>query len=761
MANSLHPYTEKRLSSNNRVLLSASLKSLPAKGLVETFVVMHIVRYVAYRLTALLCFLGIVATERRAYSQTVAAADLTDGGHPDWRAIVSVRDLFSAYPETIAYLFSALNPDYPSLQDVRKALLAKDTILACEALLTHFRKATNPQRLQDAFDSYSRPDFLSLAGSVVNDTVTIGHVKARIPQRGHGAWDWNFTGPEGDDEFGYSLNDHRYLLAVLAAWKSTGDNLYAETFDRIIKDWIIHNPLPEEGDSIYLVLKHDNQLDWRDLGEVRWRDLETGQRLGESWPYLFYGFQHSDAFSSGARLLMLFSIAQQAEYLRRYHKEGHNWTTMEMNGLALAGLAFPEFRNARHWVNYAFDVMSKELSRQVYPDGVQKELSTKTQWVALSRFEMLADHLANAGEAVPQAYVQRMEQMYNYLAYVMRPDGHQPLNNDSDRDDLRPRILKAARKFNRPDWIWIATNGKEGKAPDSLPSVTFPWSGVHVTRSNWEPDAHWAFFDTGAFGTGHQHADKLHVSVSAFGRDLLVDGGRYTHENYWSFDPTTWRGYFRSSFSHNVILVDGKGQKKGPLTFDEPLKNGVDFVNSPSFYFARGTFSDGFEAVEGLLKHTRTLLYLKDKYWIVVDQIITDRPRNISALWHYAPHCHVTTDGGTVTSSDAGQGNLRIVPAAKTLWDIELIKGQTEPVIQGWYSETYGKKEPSTTAVFSTEIKESIVLAWLLVPALGAVPNLSLDIRKKAPDKLHVRVKGMGKPVSVALPLNQGLPTIQ
>jgi hypothetical protein len=86
--------------------------------------------------------------------------------------------------------------------------------------------------------------------------------------------------------------------------------------------------------------------------------------------------------------------------------------------------------------------MRREISGGlVYPDHVQKELSTNTHWVALYRFEALVNNFRKAGRPVPDEYLQRIEGMYDYLAYSLRSDGHQPLNNDSDRQNLRPEGL--------------------------------------------------------------------------------------------------------------------------------------------------------------------------------------------------------------------------------------------------------------------------------------------------------------------------------
>jgi hypothetical protein len=651
----------------------------------------------------------------------------------------------------------ALDVRASGLSEVKTALQQGDTIQAGELLVDYFRGVDRTWVIS-TLDPTSEDESMDMADLLIQDSIRIGLDQDKIPLNKTGGWQWNHTGPHQDDEFGYSLNGHKYLPALLRAWEYSQDPTYVSKYDEIIKDWIIQHPLPPSGDSIYLVLQ-GRGFDYRDLGEVEWRTLETGNRLGVSWCQLFYAFQQADNFTAAARLLMLSAIADQAEFLLSYHKQGHNWTTMEMNGLALAGLAFPEFTLAEDWSTYALEVMIGEINRQVYPDGVQTELSTKTQWVALHRFESLAENFQKAGREISDNYLHRVEEMYNYLAYSLRPDGHQPLNNDADREDLRPRILKAAQKFNRADWQWIATNGRQGVKPDSLPSVTFPWAGIHVTRNGWDDQAHWSFFDTGVFGTGHQHADKLHLSVTAYGQDMLVDGGRYTHKDYFSFDPTIWRGYFRSSFSHNVILVNGKGQKGGPTTTDQPLRSGADFVHQAKFDFAKGKHTAGYEGVQGMIEHSRSVLYLHHEFWVVVDHLETDRPRELQVLWHYAPEYQVNLEETEAVSINAGMANLRIVPIGEVAWQPALISGQEQPTIQGWYSANYGEKEPSTTVVYSASIQGPATFAWLLVPDRDQVPQYLAQLTQKQSD-LEITVSRSDKhQISITYP-RQGLPKV-
>lgn len=670
-------------------------------------------------------------------------------------SVSTAQDLWKNYPERIRSLMAAIDIQRSDFTSLSEMLISGDTVGCAEALLDHYQNVDRSW-VVSTLDPVAENEAIKLANALTADTIIRQGIHAKIPTKS-GKWQWDFTGPEKDDEFGYSLNGHSYLPSLFVASSKNHEASYVETFDRILKDWIIQHPLPSPDDSIFMVLDFTKGLDWRDIGEVEWRTLEAGRRLGASWPQLFYAFINDYSFSPATRLLMLSSISEQAQYLRKYHKKGHNWTTMEMNGLALAGLAFPEFRNANDWSNYALEVMSNEINRQVYLDGIQTEISTKTQWVALRRFESVAENFQKANRLVSSEYKQQLEEMYNYLAYSMRPDGHQPLNNDSDREDLRERVLKAAKKFERPDWEWIATNEQRGSRPERGPTVTFPWGGMHIMRNGWDDQAHWSFFDCGPYGTGHQHRDMLHISIAAYGEDILVDGGRYTHKDYFSFDPTIWRGYFRSSHSHNVLLVNGNGQKAGPIRTYSPLTPNKDYVHHKDYDYATGTFKSGYENVEGKTDHTRSVLYLHDQFWIVLDQIEIDQPQDIQILWHFAPNFEIKMTGSDALASNNSKINFSISPITKMDWKTEIVEGREKPTIQGWYSENYGEKVPNSTLIYSTNISRSISFAWLLIAVNDEVPNV--EVASDEIDRsmtLSVSIND-NSPVKIYLPLDKDL----
>jgi hypothetical protein len=442
---------------------------------------------------------------------------------------------------------------------------------------------------------------------------------------------------------------------------------------------------------------------------------------------------------------MLSSIPQQADFIVRRGSFRANHVVAEMVGLTQAALCFPEYKDASKWLDYAFGQMIRQTSDQVYPDGVQKELSGHYHKVTLETFDQYNELLKRAGrEPLPELETVSCR-MGNYLAYAMNPAGYLPMNNDSYHHRMADAVIKKAEDCDRSDWRYIASGGRSGQRPEGPASAVFPWARHVFMRSGWDADAHYAFFDGGPWGIAHQHYDKLHIEIFACGRSLLVDSGVFTYKGYYGTDP--WRNYFISSAAHNTILVDGVGQGTSPKEYSEPMP-ATDYILTPDYDYAAAGFIDGYKGVmdqqviEGTAIHTRRLLYLKNACWVVLDEIKTDRPRTIQALWHYHPDCTVEIQDRSVVSVDRGKGNLRITPVTDVDWHVERVKGRSDPnEIQGWYSPDFNEKRPASTAVFTGKISGSAAFAWVLVPAVGEVPRTHSKLISTGPATYELEVE--------------------
>jgi hypothetical protein len=243
----------------------------------------------------------------------------------------------------------------------------------------------------------------------------------------------------------------------------------------------------------------------------------------------------------------------------------------------------------------------------------------------------------------------------------------------------------------------------------------------------------------GPWGSGHQHNDKMHVSVAAYGRDLLVDCGRFAYRGEVA---DKFRKYATGSQSHNVLLIDGKGQAPGPKVTEEPVSK-KDYSITPDYDLGRGSFAE-FTGLEGACKHTRSLFYSRGDFWVVVDQITTDRPRKIEALWHWHPENKLKIENDKVYTANE-RGNLQIIPAGKQDWEVKLVKGQEPPEIQGWYSKEYNIFEPNPTTIFSTQIETNATFVWVLWPSERNTPEIQTQIVSKDAQSVKVRITEKGK----------------
>lgn len=635
-------------------------------------------------------------------------------GQKAWPAIVTVEDLYENHEALLLKLFEEIKLDYPGLEKVKESFEAGEMVKACDHLLGYFETNGYAEHLRKEQPTLSNQTIAG-ADTILKDVFTIQEVKAKVPYGEDGHRDWYYKGPNNDREWAWLSNRHQQLNQVLNTYFETGNPKYATYIDLFLRDFILKSqPYPEK----------------KTRGSI-WRGLEVSFRA-KVWPRVFYGLINSEYLSDATKLLILTSLPDHADYNRKYHAAG-NWLTMELSGLTSIATHFPEFEKSEEWIAYATTKMAESMVNQVYPDGVQKELTAHYHYVALKNFEAFKNTLGLVNRKVSESYVQTIEHMYDYAAKSLRPNGYIPLNNDSDLMYHRDNVLRGAKLFKRPDWEYIASNGQEGTKPVST-SFFYPWAGQLISRSGYDADAHWSFFDVGPWGTGHQHNDKLHLSISAFGEDFLVDSGRFAYSGEVA---KKFRSYALSSQAHNTISMDGKGQEDGPRTVSEPLDE-TNYKITAEYDFATGSFDD-FTDLEGTAKHQRSLFYLRGVCWIIIDRVITNKPREITNFWHWHPECELEERNG-ILKARRGKASLSISPLGQTKFDVAQLKGR-EPKLQGWYSSSYNVFEANAVTSYKTSIDTNKTLVWLIQTAEGQGDGIEAKILAESDEAVKIELK--------------------
>ena len=503
------------------------------------------------------------------------------------------------------------------------------------------------------------------------------------------------------------LNRHFHFRTLARAYWDTGQDKYAKEIADQIVDWVASNPRP--------LLSSTNGRP-----NSMWQTLTTGIRLQDVWPEALYRCMGSPAFTDDVLCTILKSVHQQAEHLVRWPGSG-NWLTAESLGVYTAGMLFPEFKRAKDWRATAVARMYKQLDYEVYPDGMEYELATGyNNWVVreLTHLLELADMSGRRGE-LPANYLSKIEKCYNYQLYACMPNGVMPGFNDFWPSSVRKSLQKGYGLFpQRQDFPYVATSGTQGKEP-AHKSYAFPWCGHYVMRSGWEPNATFLMFDAGPFGSGHQHEDKLHFVLFAYGRSLILDPGNF------SYDRSRWRRYVLSSAGHNTVLVDGQGQaRRGlrstyfwprPWEGDKPKDCDAKWVSTPEYDYADGVYADGYGRGRALkVEHRRRILWVKPSYFLIVDTLTPndDAEHTYEALFHLDAK-DATVDGLKVESKNDGQANVAVIAAADAGTSLSVVKGKKEEPVQGWANHPW-REIPC--AIYKKSGKGVVTLAFVVTP---------------------------------------------
>ncbi len=555
-------------------------------------------------------------------------------------------------------LFSSLDENGPDVSSMRTMWQKGDHKDALQAALSHFRKRSFDLSLVEP--AHIPKDFLQQADEALDNRFLIHGEWFSVPVTGPAGLDWEFRGPAGDKEIAWMLNRHTILPILAEACRKTGDAIYRKRLNGILVDWIAASPYPG-----------------RMTFSPQWRALEAARRVLNSWIHIFYDY--NDLLDDETLLLMLSSLPEHADALHSHASFwGGNHLLTEKTALLALATAWPEYSGSAEWIDDAIESTSGQIMKQSYPDGSHTELSNHYQRVVINNtlpfLKLLRQQTGNAGDA---AIDSRIEAMWNYFAYAMKPDGSGPVNNASDQEQNDHFIESAWQQFGRRDWLGIATNGREGVLPGGSPSRVFPWAGHVFMRSDWGPTAQYVYLDAGPFGTAHQHVDKLHLSITLNGENLLVDSGRYTYQ------PGKWKTYFQGPRSHSVILLDGQAADQGPRKVRQPNDIYFSEVDGATYAAATARFNPAGEWLRAPVPWTRHVLLDHRGFVIVFDHIVAFKQRDIEVLWQFAPDIEKAQASRIVMATG-------IEPVRQ-----EAILGRDALPVGGFFSPDYSRLQPA------------------------------------------------------------------
>ena len=584
-------------------------------------------------------------------------------------------------------LLSRINLNSPGLEKVKQS--QNNPEIATNELLNYYKTRTlvkHPANQNTTPEPVSEKD-LKLADDALKH-IFVGQ-SAYPPYFCGDDINWG-TRPVPDNEWVWQLNRMGFWNSMAEVYVQTKDEKYAKEWCYQLLDWKRKNPNDDEH-------------------AYAWRSIEAGIR-GYNWTGLYQRFIDSPNFTPEVLVAFLNSCYDHADYLMTQYRSKSNWGLMEAEGMAFIAITFPEFKDAVKWRTEAFRRLNNEISLQVYPDGQQRELAMGYHIGCINWFLRTYElaKMNNIENAFPESYTKTIEKMCEVPMKLCHPDGTNAQFGDAwegKPGQYAERFLEWADKFDRKDFLYLATDGKVGKRPDST-AYALPQSGLYSMKSGWDKNAISLVLKCGPDGGGHCQPDNGTFELYAGGRNLMPDAGSYIY----SGDPEN-RAWFRQTKVHQTLTLNGENSKYAPkLILWKPGEN-VDILVVENQSYEN-------------LTHRRSVFFVDKKYFVIVDEATGKATGEIDIHFQLAP------GGGDALFNRV---NNSVSSNYKEGWNI-LIKTIPQSGLElleeeGQVSFEYTKKEPRPAFCYrlkKTSNDEKISFVTLIVPYENGIPDIRI-----------------------------------
>lgn len=492
----------------------------------------------------------------------------------------------------------------------------------------------------------------------------------------------------GDCKYVWEPNRHHQFVVLARAYRISGDIRFAQAIAEQLDSWLEQNP-------------YGLGMNWRS-------GLELGIRL-INWVWALDLIEVSNVLDEKLINRIMDSVSRHIwEIDRKYSQSSsaNNHLIGEAAGVFVASSYFNNLRHASKWWDRSRDILIREILNQTYSDGGSKEQAIGYQNFII-QFFIIAGFVARAtNQDFPKSYWTRLEKMLEFVEKLGEGGENLPAFGDCDDGYV---LDIADNPHNMRQWLTVGAeligrNDRYDNSRDSgevkCSSCAFEQSGYYLLqyRENDSQDCISVVFDCGPLGMGtlaaHGHADALSFTLRAFGKDVLVDPGTY---DYFSYPK--WREYFRSTRSHNTVVIDEKDQSEMLGSFLWGRKaNASCLAWEPSSVGGRVVGEhDGYTCLSDPVTHRRTVELDGPGCLLVIhDEVITRGKHDVAVIFHLAEHCVVSPAVRNRYRIDVGPGTVEI--ELDSSLQVELFRGSTNP-IYGWISRGYHRKKECTTLI--------------------------------------------------------------
>ncbi len=372
--------------------------------------------------------------------------------------------------------------------------------------------------------------------------------------------DYRHDGAHGEARINWELNRHHQFALLAKDFYASRKEQYLSELTRLFDDWVARNPF---------------------LYGIAWTStMEVALRVS-NWCYA-YAFLNKTGAAPALCHAMERGIITMTDYLTHHYSRyssANNHLIVEMYAIGLVGVA----TQRKDWIALAIATITRELPRQNYSDGINKELSLHYHAFFMEAVGLLLRVLQRNGIAVPDIWTDYLTRMSEYLANCLVGDGAVAFGDNDEGKilDLQAtpynyyEYVLGLMSFLLPQsyvdeetvgetlaWLFHADERRQlADKPRYRPtgSVCYAEGGNSLLRSS--DGRALVGIDHAALGFGtlaaHGHSDALSFVLFIDEKPLIVDPGTYVY--HWQ---RAERDYFCSTAAHNTVCINGKDQSQ-------------------------------------------------------------------------------------------------------------------------------------------------------------------------------------------------------
>jgi uncharacterized heparinase superfamily protein len=431
----------------------------------------------------------------------------------------------------------------------------------------------------------------------------------------------NWKRDKFDDLWFFNLHYFDYLIDLSLYYLIQKDkNIYQQS-KNIILSWINHNDPADKSWHPYVISLR--VVNWIKYYLILKKEIEEDKKFKKKFLESIY-----------LQLTVLYNNLE-------YHLGGNH---LLENGktLIFAGIFFKNQQSSK-WFSKGMEIIKDSLNQQILSDGGNYERSPMYHSIVLKDYLEIIHLLKINNKEYNNLELEKIKKMVDYLKELSHPDGEIALFNDSALEiaDSPSSLFSLAaavidynvldkKNFDLYTYLLTAEKTTDININSSQQTLkSFPKTGYHRISDTKEDS--YLIFDCGAVGPdgnpGHAHADTLSYEFSYKKKRWLVDSGTYSYHDQL-------RNEFRATKAHNTVVIDDKNQSQvwSKFRVAKRAKAKSNFTVSNNDLIAVQGEHYGYQP----LIHKRTVLFIKEQYWLIFDNILGSGKHQINNYLHFA-----------------------------------------------------------------------------------------------------------------------------